>query len=209
MPADKRMKIGELLDLGDEALSRMTDKEIRAALRTAVPVANKRLRALEAHEDDIATDALESATRGGGKFGGMRGSTRQKALSELTRTIDFLRLKTSTVKEAQRVEREREKRIGAVFPGLSDEQLKEISKDAWKQYDKFKEEYPGVFMSVGSDAMQEMFQRRVQERLYGDALYFQIRRDLGLVYETTAEEEYWRMLTEEGWEAINEDDLPY
>lgn len=206
--ADQRLRLSELMQLGDEGLSKLTDKEIRAALRTAVPVANKRLARLQASEGSgIAADALENARRGGGKFGGQRGSTRNKALSELNRTLDFLRLKTSKVKGARSTATEREARIGVTMPGLSSEQRTKISKDAWSQYDKIKEAYPGAFAGIGSDKVQSTIRAGVERGLSGEDLYNYVIERMEEDLTRSAEEEAgWMRLEEDGWEDIDDED---
>ena len=147
------LTVNEILSLGDDILNKMNQRDMSRAVRTAALAANKRINRLLAQAKktkegyklkksakyDIALDALNYITKDGKlapKFGA-KGKTRNELYAELARIRTFMNdLKTSTIKGAMQVRKDREIRI----LGLSKE---DYLKEALKEEAKLKKKEKG------------------------------------------------------------------
>lgn len=125
--------VNELLSIGPDELSRMSQKDIQRIVRTTSLAANKRIKRLldnsvkrngqyipkKSAKHNIATDALnylvnENKARTGKptieKFGVGNKASKQELQKELGRIRKFMSLKTSTIKGAKQVRKTREKK---------------------------------------------------------------------------------------------------
>lgn len=147
------LTVAEILELGDDSLSKLGKRELSRAVRTTALAANKRLKRLKAQAkievtDDgrhyvekksarhaIAMDALNLATDDGNKPGtfGVGNKTRNQLMAELYRIKHFMGLKTSTIEGAKDARRKREK---AIFGQTREEAIKETKKQYKKDYKK-------------------------------------------------------------------------
>ena len=145
------MTVQQILELGDDVLSKLDQRDMSHALRTVSLAANKRIDRLldnavlrhgeyipkKSAKKKIATDALNSLyemqgkpTRSGMKFSG-KGMTRDQMYAEFARARYFMNLKTSKVSEATKVRKEREKRI---FDKTSEDYLKKSREEFIKEF---------------------------------------------------------------------------
>lgn len=147
------MTAEEIINLGDDILSKLDKRDLQRAVRTTALVANKRLKRLKAqakHEGKkdskyiekvsgkhkIALDALNAITEQGkvsGTFGVGKNKTRNELYAELARIRRFLNMKTSTLKGAKQVRQAREKRL---FKETREEAKKRARKEYTKGYKK-------------------------------------------------------------------------
>ena len=147
------MTVEQILQLGDDELSKMNKRELSRAVRTTALAANKRLNRLKAQakievtdegrkyvekktaKHAIALDALNLVTDDGSKSGtfGVGNKNRNQLLAELYRIKNFMGLKTSTIKGATDTRRKREK---AIFGQTREEAIKEAKKQYKKDYKK-------------------------------------------------------------------------
>lgn len=119
------MTVAEILALGDDVLSKMSQRDLSRALRTVSLAANKRLQRLQKQAvkrkggyvekkggKGIYTGALNAATDSGKKAAkfGVGSKSRNQMYSEFARVRDFMSMKSSTVKGAVAVRKGMEKR---------------------------------------------------------------------------------------------------
>ena len=149
------MTVQQILDLGDDILSTLDQRDMSHALRTVSLAANKRIDRLldnailrhgeyiqkKSAKKKIATDALNALydlqgkpTKSGMKFSG-KGMTRDQMYAEFARARYFMNLKTSKVSEATKVRRDREQRI---FDTTSEDYIKKSKEEFIKE---FKEQF--------------------------------------------------------------------
>lgn len=122
------MTVNEILNLDYQQLHSLNERDVSRALRTVALAANKRLNRLQkqarktkqgyvpkksaAH--NIAVDALNAVTNDGKnkvKFGVKQAKNRNEMLKQISEIRKFMNMKTSTVKGAVSVRKEREKRL--------------------------------------------------------------------------------------------------
>ena len=148
------MTAEEIINLGDDILSKLDKRDLQRAVRTTALVANKRLNRLKSqakHEGGfkdskyvekqsakhkIALDALNAITDQGkspATFGVGKNKSRNELYAELARIRRFLNMKTSTLKGAKAVRQQREKRL---FKETREEALKKARKEYTKGYKK-------------------------------------------------------------------------
>ena len=148
------MTAEEIINLGDDILSKLDKRDLQRAVRTTALVANKRLKRLKAqakHEGGfkdskyvekvsakhkIALDALNAITEQGktsATFGVGKNKSRNELYAELARIRRFLNMKTSTLKGAKAVRQQREKRL---FKTTREEAMKQAKKDYISWYKK-------------------------------------------------------------------------
>lgn len=140
------MTVEEILSLGDDILSKLDQRDMSRAVRTAALAANKRMNKLLAQakktkegyvvkksaQYNIALDALNSITADGTKkikFSA-KDKTRNELYHELSVIRTFMNMQTSTLKGAVRVRKEREKRtLGTTSEEYIKKQIKLMKKN--------------------------------------------------------------------------------
>ena len=121
------MTVQQILNINPRDLMKLNTRDISRALRTVALAANKRINRLKQYakktkggyigkgiNSQIATDALNWVTRNGKvktPFGVKQAGTRNQMLKQITDIKKFMGMKTSTVKGAVQVRREREQRL--------------------------------------------------------------------------------------------------
>lgn len=143
------MTVDQILKLGDDEIGKMNKRELSRAVRTTALAANKRLNRLKAQakkqgnkyvekksaKHAIALDALNAITNDGktpGTFSA-KGKTRNELLAEYARIKHFMGMKTSTLKGAENVRKDRERRL---FGETREEAAKKAKKKYIKDYKK-------------------------------------------------------------------------
>ena len=179
------MNVQDILNLGDDQLNSMNEKELKQVTTILVSAANKRLKRMRSNVkyttvsdgkggkkgkwvekagSGVATDAFNYATRGKMNYQkfSVAGKDRNQTYKEFARIRQFMSMKTSTVKGAKEVRRDRE----FLTFGYSREQLlkglkgkertamiKQINQeiaDTYDLYHKFKELNPHYEYTNGS-----------------------------------------------------------
>ena len=171
------MTVEEILNLGDDQIRSLSQRDISHALRTVSLTANKRVNRLmdnavkrggqyvekKSGKKAIALDALNKlAEESGGniKFS-TKGKTRNQMIAELGRARSFMKMKTSTVSGAEKVRKMREARtLGQTREDVMKKAAKEYKKEykkrtgknpTKKQIKKVQEKAFKEFQSLNSD----------------------------------------------------------
>ena len=122
------MTVNEILNLTNEEIARLSERDVSRALRTVSLAANKRIQRLmkqarktkegyvpkKSASHNIAVDALNAVTNDGTKkvkFGVKSAPTRNKMIEQMGEIRRFMNMQTSTVTGAVKVRKEREKRL--------------------------------------------------------------------------------------------------
>ena len=121
------MTVQQILNINPRDLMKLGTRDISRALRTVALAANKRINRLKQYakktkggyiskgiDSQIATDALNWVTRNGKiktPFGVKQAETRNQMLKQISDIKKFMGMRTSTVKGAVQVRREREQRL--------------------------------------------------------------------------------------------------
>ena len=122
------MTVNEILNLSNEQISKLNERDVSRALRTVSLAANKRIQRLmqqarktkdgyvpkKSAKRNIAVDALNAVTNDGKtkvKFGVKSAPTRNKMIEQIGEIRRFMNMQTSTVSGAVKVRKEREKRL--------------------------------------------------------------------------------------------------
>lgn len=148
------MTVKELLSVDPRDIDRMTEGQLREAVRTLADAANKRLKRLGETEIGRHSPAYEKAmkrsftTDQGGKFG-TQGKNRNQLRSEYKAAVDFLNLKTSSVSGWKKTREKAYKKIGGDFGGSAKAEI-----GFWSTYRKLRELYPTLPGGYGSDVLQ-------------------------------------------------------
>ena len=122
------MTVNEILNLSNEQIAKLNERDVSHALRTVSLAANKRIQRLmqqarktkdgyvpkKSAKRNIAVDALNAVTNDGKtkvKFGVKSAPTRNKMIEQIGEIRRFMNMQTSTVSGAVKVRKEREKRL--------------------------------------------------------------------------------------------------
>ena len=122
------MTVNEILNLSNEQIAKLNERDVSRALRTVSLAANKRIQRLmqqarktkdgyvpkKSAKRNIAVDALNAVTNDGKtkvKFGVKSAPTRNKMIEQIVEIRRFMNMQTSTVSGAVKVRKEREKRL--------------------------------------------------------------------------------------------------
>ena len=122
------MTVNEILNLSNEQIAKLNERDVSRALRTVSLAANKRIQRLmqqarktkdgyvpkKSAKRNIAVDALNAVTNDGTKkvkFGVKSAPTRNKMIEQIGEIRRFMNMQTSTVSGAVKVRKEREKRL--------------------------------------------------------------------------------------------------
>ena len=122
------MTVNEILNLSNEQIAKLNERDVSRALRTVSLAANKRIQRLmqqarktkdgyvpkKSAKRNIAVDALNAVTNDGKtkvKFGVKSAPTRNKMIEQIGEIRRFMNMQTSTVSGAVKVRKEREKRL--------------------------------------------------------------------------------------------------
>lgn len=132
------MTTQELLDVGSDKVNSWSDQELRKAVSQIASAANKRLKRLE--KSGLYSYASRYANESGGKFS-VRDKNRDELLREYLREQHFFRLKSSSVREVKRIQKEAADKLRE--RGVNNINDEDIGK-AFQLYDKLKERDPSV-----------------------------------------------------------------
>lgn len=177
------MTVQDILNLGDDVLSKLNKRELSRALRTVALAANKRIKRLQQYtykkngkiiekknSPGIDTSAIAQVLKNGGKFG-VGNKNRNEIYQELARARDFMKRKASTVKGAVEIRKKKEKAaFGAtreeLTKGMNKKQkaakikeINELSSEVYEVYDDYQDEYEmkgGYNKDSGSYILQDI-----------------------------------------------------
>ena len=197
MPSSKpfytdNMTVSEILDLGDDILSTLSQRDLSRALRTVALAANKRMNRLMQHAykkhgqfvekvDSPGIDLHALNKTKGQKFS-VGKKNRNQIYQELARARDFMGQTTSTIAGAKQVRKNREiamfgKTREQLTRGMTKKErkeyiknMKELMLETYDQYDKFEEEYPnlGTYDADARDASRKRFKEMGTRILSGE-----------------------------------------
>lgn len=231
------MTVNEILNLDYQQLHSLNERDVSRALRTVALAANKRLTRLQkqakktkegyvpkksaAH--NIAVDALNAVTNDGKnkvKFGVKQAKNRNEMLKQINEIRKFMNMKTSTVKGAVSVRKEREKRLFGktreqAGKGLSVREKARIAKEyssfAASAYSAFRKflEHEGLPNSpyqnfAGSDTILNLIgntiesggneESAIQKAIEAHTSEYERQQDEWL--QATGDSEFWEMLND-------------
>lgn len=157
------MTVNEILNMDYQTLQSLNQRDVSRALRTVSLAANKRMNRLlkqarktkegyvpkKSAAYNIAVDALNAVTKDGKnkvQWGVKKAKSRNEMLQQIGEIRKFMNMKTSTVKGAVKVRKEREKRLFGktreqAGKGMTVKQKAEIA----KQYAAFASEAYAAF----------------------------------------------------------------
>lgn len=188
------MTVNEIINLGDDEISRMNARDLSRALRTVSLAANKRIRRLEKkaekHVDEfgdtryvdvsgqgIDFEALYAV--GGKKFGLGKGKhDRGDIYKEFARVRNFMNAGSTTISGAIELRKKRERQVFGktseeMFEGVSaaerdlmQSNMKDIMSDIYSEYHRWREEYAieGGYTKEKGRRVLKMFGRRVMDK---------------------------------------------
>lgn len=221
------MTVSQILDLGDDILSSLNEKEMSRALRTVSLAANKRVKRLMKYAkrrggkwvEKVSSPGLDLTSLNqleGGLFGVGRGEmkkTRNEMYKELIRARNFMYSKTSTVKGAKAVRMKKERALFGqtreeITKGMSakeaKEKIKEINElmpEVYEEYQDFLSEYAmqgGYTKEKGQMVLQDIG-RDMLEGLPPDAAKANAEIQADNRYEQSEENE----TLDDFWKSVN------
>lgn len=235
------MTVNEILNLDYQQLHSLNERDVSRALRTVALAANKRLNRLQkqarktkqgyvpkksaAH--NIAVDALNAVTNDGKnkvKFGVKQTKNRNEMLKQISEIRKFMNMKTSTIKGAVSVRKEREKRLFGktreqAGRGLSVKEKARIAKEyssfAAQAYSAFRKflEHEGLPNTpyqnfAGSDVILNLIgntietgedeETAIQRAIEAHTAEYEKEQEAW--NKATGDSEFWEMLND-GWES--------
>lgn len=145
------MTLADVMRMDEGDVMKLSDGELRLAIRVASAAANKRLKRLEAA--GYNSPAAQGASRSGGKFGiknALRSTDtptqiRARLVNELRRVRQFLESETSTVTGARRWEDQLDEVFGVTEEeGYTKEEVKDFRTLISDIYDQIARERPDL-----------------------------------------------------------------
>ena len=180
------MTVAQILNMGDDQLSRLNKRELSRALRTVSLAANKRIGRLLSKADIVKNDMgdikyVDKSGKGidfealyytgGKKFGMGKSADRNQIYKEFARVRGFMNAKSTTIKGAIELRKKREKALfGKTHEdmGLTEAQtanLNDFMGDVYSEFHKWKEEYEmqGGYDKQKGKRVLKMLARRMHD----------------------------------------------
>ena len=188
------MTVQEIIDLGDDEISRMNARDLSRALRTVSLAANKRIRRLEKKAEkhvndfgdvqyvDVSGQGIDFESLyavGERKFGLGKGKhDRGDIYKEFARVRNFMNSKSTTISGAIELRKKRERQLFGktseeMFEGVSAAErdlmqanMKDMMSDIYSEYHRWREEYAieGGYTKEKGRRVLKMFGRRVMDK---------------------------------------------
>lgn len=207
------MTVSEIINLGDDTISKMNQRDLSRALRTVALAANKRLNRLmkkaevsvNEHGDVTYTDKsglgidFEALyTTGGKKFGLGKGKHKRSDIyKEFAKVRNFMNAGSTTISGAIELRKKRERQLfgqtreemyKGVAPAeaaLIEAEMKDIMKDIYSEFHRWKEEYAieGGYNKQLGKRVLKMFGRRVMKGMTAEDARAEIEDYYDLKYE--------------------------
>lgn len=187
------MTIEQIINLGDDVISKMNQRDLSRALRTVSLAANKRINRLM-KKAEVTTNEMGDVTytdisgqgidfealyvTGGKKFGLGRGKhQRSEIYKEFAKVRSFLKAESTTIAGAIKLRQKREKQLFGttreelykyVAPAeyaLLEAEMKDMMKDIYSEFHRWKEEYQieGGYNKDLGKRVLRMFGRRTMK----------------------------------------------
>lgn len=187
------MTIEQIINLGDDVISKMNQRDLSRALRTVSLAANKRINRL-LKKAEVTTNEMGDVTytdisgqgidfealyvTGGTKFGLGRGKhQRSEIYKEFAKVRSFLKAESTTIAGAIKLRQKREKQLFgttreklyiSVAPAeyaLLEAEMKDMMKDIYSEFHRWKEEYQieGGYNKDLGKRVLRMFGRRIMK----------------------------------------------
>lgn len=150
----KGLKIDTILNMNWNDISKLSTKELSQLTSRVVSVANKRIKRLENTRLGKQSFAYQSYKEQGRKFS-VRGKNRNQLENELSNSMRFVRMKTSTVKGWGKYRDAMEERMADVSDGESINWSNRTWSKYWKVYRRFEESHGGKFKKGDSARFQQ------------------------------------------------------
>lgn len=129
----------QLLSMDENQFNRLSEQEMRLAVRTLSIESGKRVRELESIEDDFISPALTRIRRSGGKISSA-GKNLNQLRREFTRAAAFLKDQTSTAQSFKHFRADLEYELQKNGVPLTESQYKRF----WKAYNKLTEQHKDI-----------------------------------------------------------------
>lgn len=129
----------QLLNMDENQFNRLSEQEMRLAVRALSIETGKRVRELESIEDDFISPALTRIRRSGGKISSS-GKNLNQLRREFTRAAAFLKDQTSTVQSFKHFRSDLEYELQKNGVPLTESQYKRF----WKAYNELTEQHKDI-----------------------------------------------------------------
>lgn len=143
----------ELQELSAAQFSKLTNAQLKGALRTMQKATSQRKRRLE--KAGVYSDALRGFNERGGIKTDLKGRVAMQA--ELKRAIQFMQSKTSTITGARESEAQARQDIGLPASAGTD-----TVADTWNMFHRLQEQYPGY---LNKEMMNKRRYKNVQDAI--------------------------------------------
>ena len=208
------MTVDQIINLGDDVISKMNQRDLSRALRTATLAANKRLNRLlkkaevttnemgDVKYTDISGQGLDFEAlyaTGGKKFGLGKGKhQRSEIYKEFAKVRNFLNAGSTTISGAIELRKKRERQLfgntreelyGKLPPAeaaLMETEMKDIMSDIYSEFHRWKEEYQieGGYNKELGKRVLKMFGRRTMKGMSAEDARAEIEDYYDKKYET-------------------------
>lgn len=129
----------QLLSMDENQFNRLSEQEMRKAVRTLAIESGKRVKELENIEDDFISPALTRIRRSGGKISSS-GKNLNQLRKEFTRAAAFLKDQTSTAQSFKNFRADLEYELQKNGVPLTEAQYKRF----WEAYNKLTEQHKDI-----------------------------------------------------------------
>lgn len=153
----KNMTAGQIANMDLEQFNKLTAAEAKQALAIVRRSVNQRIRRLK-EGTDYSSPALEAMKHSGGERLKAASSSRNSNLAELKRGINFLNDKTATVKGSRAHFEQTKKDLG-----MSENASKEDVKEAYKTFNKAKQEFGGMLSKESGAERYNALKQKIGE----------------------------------------------
>lgn len=208
------MTVKEIINLGDDVISKMNQRDLSRALRTVALAANKRLNRLQKKAEVITNEMGDVTYRdisglgidfealyytGGRKFGlGRRKQKRGDIYKEFARVRNFMKAESTTITGAVELRKKRERqlfgqtreelytKVAPAEAALIEAEMKDIMTDIYSEFHRWKEEYQieGGYNKELGKRVLKMFGRRAMKGMSAEDARADIEEYYDKKYET-------------------------
>lgn len=168
--------VQDILNMDEYALTHLDEKQLRPIVRQLADTANKRIKAMEAAHEK--SPAYRGVIKSGGAFG-TRGKDYSGLQSEVSRELQFLKHKTSTLKGWNKVKSETIQTIEHFGISLTPDEWE----DFWDAYDKLSELDPDVKLeTIKYDVFKEIHSRMEDKSKSPDDIATSMKKEVNKLY---------------------------
>ena len=168
--------IQDILNMDEFALTHLDEKQLRLIARQLADTANKRIKAMEAAHEK--SPAYRGVIKSGGKFG-TKGKSYSDLQSEVSRELQFLKHKTSTLRGWKQVKNETIDTIEKFGISLTEDEWQ----DFWEAYDKLSELDPDVKLeTIKYDVFKEIHSRMEDKTKSPEDIATSMKKEVNKLY---------------------------